>query len=1306
MRRLDILSPTAKAPGFREVRSSRRLEVLGLLLALVCGLLLTAPALAGANPITDENALPGNAGWEVSQADTPNIEGYTDKTSVAPGETIGFHVSTKPSASYRINIYRLGWYDGDGARLMTCLPTCSSNSSGSARSTPNPNSKTGKIDAGWPTSNSLTIPSSWTTGEYVAEYTLKSGSEIGYARYSPFLVRSNAPQAQASNILVVVPYNTYLAYNAWGGTSAYVNDTNESIFKLAHATKVSFNRPFDRKHWSYWDLPLLRFLEREGYDVSYVSDTDVDANPQILQQHRTVIVSGHSEYWSKNMRDGFDTARDAGTNLFFAGANNAYWQVRYEDSSCASDDTICGNVGNRRTMVIYKQEESNQVDPISNPALKTIKWRDLGRPECELQGGVQYGSWFPNDGYADYKTTAAGASDPWNAGTGLTSGSTVKGLVGFEFDSFFPDCDVPGTPTILFSYQSAFTDADIDAAAVRYTDDSSGARVFSSGSEQWAWGLDSYRWDPTLFTGIPPTNPAIQQYTRNILADMSRPAPPEDVDATLSGGSIQIDTTPRSDDPRITGYKVYRHSGSGAFQPGDPGVTLVCQNSSGDCTDTPGGGTYRYASVAVDQWNDSSAVLSGSVTITSPVTANPDSATVSEDAVATGINVLANDTPSGVTKTITGKTNGAHGTVVITGGGTGLTYQPNSNYCGSDSFTYTINSSSTATVTMTVTCVDDPPTAVNDSATVAEDAGATAVGVLDNDTDIDGGPKTVASFSQASHGTVSGVGPSGAWTDLKYQPDANYCGSDSFTYALNGGDPATVSMTVTCVDDLPMAVDDSKTVTEDAGATAIGVLSNDTDPDGGPKAVTSFAQPTHGTVTGVGSSGAWSDLRYKPDADYCGSDSFTYAITGGDMATVSMTVSCLDDPPTAVNDSATVTEDADATPINVLANDTDIDGGPMTINTKTNGAHGTVVITGGGSGLTYQPSANYCGSDSFTYTLNGDHSATVSMTVTCVDDPPTAVNDSQTIQEDDPATAVNVLGNDTDVDGGPKTINSKTNGAHGTVVITGGGTGLTYQPAPNYCGPDSFTYTLTPGADTATVSMTVSCVDDPPDAVNDSFTVSGDSGANEIDVLTNDTDIDGGPMTIISVTQPAHGAVAMTGGGSGLTYQPNPGACDSDTFTYKLNGGDTATVTITIDCTQAPTAVGDAVTVPQDSGPSPIDALANDTDPDGGPKAIESITQPANGTAAITGGGSALTYQPNAGYCNSLPGMTLDGFLYTLNGGSTASVSVTVTCPAGGVEGGSTANPKPPKFKCKKKAHKKGKAKCKKKKKSKRKRRH
>ncbi|HWB69674.1 MAG TPA: Ig-like domain-containing protein, partial [Solirubrobacterales bacterium] len=228
-----------------------------------------------------------------------------------------------------------------------------------------------------------------------------------------------------------------------------------------------------------------------------------------------------------------------------------------------------------------------------------------------------------------------------------------------------------------------------------------------------------------------------------------------------------------------------------------------------------------------------------------------------------------------------------------------------------------------------------------------------------------------------------------------------------------------------------------------------------------------------------------------------------------------------DDPPVAVNDSGTVAEDSGPTSLDVLANDTDVDAGPKSIQSKTNGSHGTVAITGGGSGLTYTPDANYCGSDSFTYTLNGGSTATVSVAVTCVDDPPVAVADSGTVVEDSSANVIDVLANDTDIDGGTKKIEAKANGAHGTVSLFGGGLGLTYTPDANYCGSDSFTYTLN-GGSTATVSVTVTCVDDPPVAVNDSATLAEDSGATAIDVLANDTDVDAGPKSIQSKTNGSH----------------------------------------------------------------------------------------------------------------------------------------------------------------------------------------
>ncbi|MCW2922761.1 MAG: hypothetical protein JWM98_165 [Thermoleophilia bacterium] len=385
-------------------------------------------------------------------------------------------------------------------------------------------------------------------------------------------------------------------------------------------------------------------------------------------------------------------------------------------------------------------------------------------------------------------------------------------------------------------------------------------------------------------------------------------------------------------------------------------------------------------------------------------------------------------------------------------------------------------------------------------------------------------------------------------------------------------------------------------------------------------------------------------------------------------ATKAVAVSAVDDVPVAVADSATVLEDAVATAIDVLANDTDVDGGPKVVTSVTQPAAGAVVIAGGGAGVTFQPNTNVCGAQSFTYTLApGGSTVTVSVTVTCVDDAPVAVADSTTVLEDAAATAVDVLANDTDVDLGSRSIASVTQPTHGTAVITGGGTGLTFQPEADSCGSDSFTYTLAPGTSTATVTANVTCVDDAPVAVADAPTVAEDSGATALDVLANDSDVDAGPKSIVSISQPADGAVLITGGGTGLAYTPHADFCTatSDTFTYTLTpGGSATTVSVSVTCVDdAPVALGDSPTVVEDSGANAVNVLANDTDIDGGPKTLASVTQPANGTVVITGGGTGLTYAPSANYCNTPPGTTPDTFTYTLTpGGSTTTVAVGVTC--------------------------------------------
>ncbi len=405
--------------------------------------------------------------------------------------------------------------------------------------------------------------------------------------------------------------------------------------------------------------------------------------------------------------------------------------------------------------------------------------------------------------------------------------------------------------------------------------------------------------------------------------------------------------------------------------------------------------------------------------------------------------------------------------------------------------------------------------------------------------------------------------------------------SDPFTFSI---DVTAVTATLTAVDDAFELPEDPETYPwPDPGLPnpwPMDVLSNDTLPTG--STITAVTQGAHGSVTIAPDA---TSVLYGPDVNFNGTDAFTYTVddhagTTG-TATVHVTVNPTNDAPVALPDSITVAEDADATPVAVLDDASDVDGDALTILSATNGSKGSVVITGGGTGLTYQPNPDANGSDSFTYTVTdgfpiggglvASATATVSVTITPVEDPPVAAPDSITIGQSGPAVAVPVLANDSDPDGDARTITAKTDGAHGTVVITGSGTGLTYQPVAGYLGADTFTYTISDGhGGTAigTVSVTVA-VNHAPNAANDAgLTVPESAGPTTLAVKTNDTDADGDTMTITGKTNGAHGTVTITGGGTGLSYDPNQLYIGTDVFTYTISdgrgGSDTATVLLTV----------------------------------------------------------------------------------------------------------------------------------------------
>jgi hypothetical protein len=485
------------------------------------------------NAIQRENALPGTNTWQGRVGG--GIQIYGTQITAAPGDEVDFHVSTRDR--YRINVYRLGWYNGDGARLLTCLPSCTTDEQGQAQRQPGQaplRATDPPIRANWPVTDALHTDTDWTSGYYLAEAVLTSGPNNGLMGTTYFVVRPPVSPT-GSRILVQVPVNTWQAYNGWGGKSLY-------DFYDARMYRVSFERPFGEMAQSplWWELPLVRFLEREGYDVSYQTDADTDGDPASLLRHRLVMVAGHDEYWTSAIRDAFDTALADGTNLAFMGANDGYWRVRYEDS----DQTIYA------VKSLY--------DPAPVLADKTALFRDIGRPECMLMA-VEHQSLVSVPALLDYKVTAAAAADPWLAGTGLQAGDTIKGAVSREHDKINPypeSCFHPGLVDLLH-YDGAGNDSDADA--VRFTAPS-GARVFAAGSFQLVWALDGWRSDGSLGPEPPtspwqgvPVDPRIQQFVRNALADLSRPAAPVGVKVRETGSQLIVSAT-ASVDPRVTNF--------------------------------------------------------------------------------------------------------------------------------------------------------------------------------------------------------------------------------------------------------------------------------------------------------------------------------------------------------------------------------------------------------------------------------------------------------------------------------------------------------------------------------------------------------------------------------------------------------------------------------------------------------------------------------------------------------------------------------------------------------------------------------
>jgi len=495
----------------------------------------------------------------VSGAGDSTIQGFATQMSVTPGQTVSFKINT-PSTRYHIDILRVGWYQGMGATKVVSGMQPTATLPQSQPTCKNDTASTGLIDCGnWAVSASWAVPSTAVSGLYLA-HLKRDDTTTGNGSLIPFVVRNDTSH---SDILFQTADETWQAYNTWpsttNGNSLYQcggsGAANPNCPPLSHATytgasKVSYNRPWQsgaddsggRSWFMYAEYNMIRFLEENGYDVSYTSGLDMSqpGAASLIEQHKVFVTAGHDEYWSGQQRANVAAARDAGVNMAFFTGNEVFWKTRWEPS-------IDGSNTPNRTLVAYKETHYDAaVDP-QDPPTWTGTWMDPrfsppgdgGQPQNALTGQL----FDVNSGTTDITVPSAYSKLRFWRGTrvaGLASGQSTAldqgvGTLGYEWDV---DTDNGFRPPGLMDMSSTtsnsaeiFTDyggtTKANSTATHHLTlyrAASGALVFGAGTVQWSWGLDNGG-------GTGNTDTAMQQATVNLFADMGNVQP-----ATLMAG--------------------------------------------------------------------------------------------------------------------------------------------------------------------------------------------------------------------------------------------------------------------------------------------------------------------------------------------------------------------------------------------------------------------------------------------------------------------------------------------------------------------------------------------------------------------------------------------------------------------------------------------------------------------------------------------------------------------------------------------------------------------------------------------------
>ncbi|WP_018327538.1 N,N-dimethylformamidase beta subunit family domain-containing protein [Rhizobium giardinii] len=488
-------------------------------------------AAAATNPIVLENQKPGNpeSEWGIDGAGSSNIEGFATDISINRGQTVSFKINTN-SSNYRIDIYRLGYYGGMGARKVATIQHTGVQN----QPTPLRDSATGLVDAGnWSVSASWAIPADAASGIYFAKLVRQDGT--AGQNHIPFIVRDDSSH---SDVLFQTSDETWQAYNPWGGANLYQGNGPATDSAPGRAYAVSYNRPITTRGGGLAsgpqdyifgvEYPAIRWLEKNGYDVAYMAGVDSDRLGSLIQNHKMFLSVGHDEYWSGQQRTNVEAARDAGVNLCFWSGNEVYWETRFAPS-------ISSGAQAYRTLVCYKETRAGPIDPnnqwtgtFRDPRFVSPTAVGGGRPENALTGTMFQVDSYRSDAitipYDDANLRFWRDTSVANLQPGQTA-TLERNYLGYEWDE---SPDNGWRPAGLIALSSTtlpvnqyLLDYGTTTGSATATHNltlyraPSGALVFGAGTVYWAWGLDeNHDLEPT------PVDPRVKQAMVNLLADM------------------------------------------------------------------------------------------------------------------------------------------------------------------------------------------------------------------------------------------------------------------------------------------------------------------------------------------------------------------------------------------------------------------------------------------------------------------------------------------------------------------------------------------------------------------------------------------------------------------------------------------------------------------------------------------------------------------------------------------------------------------------------------------------------------------